>query len=304
MSNVSRTAGASAGAITACLTSFNLPFQDLKKLIDTLDYRKIPMKDASPEMPEVPAAVQKELEKLFGDWECVLRLVKNYGWYSSRYFYTWIQAQIDAQFDHARKLPPYTFADFENPKLHVGGRPFFDLYIIGTDISFRTSRIYSFVTTPAMEVAEAVRISMSIPVFFESVKLEENGAVDICSDGGVMRNYPINVFDYNGRVNPFTLGARFKTAETYHKIDSLIDYIVNLFASFQRIQQVDYENSPQDIARSIDIDPGKVSFVDFDITPGDATYTSLYRAGYAAATSYFRNLKVMPYFGFGGMPVG
>lgn len=38
-------AGTSAGAITACLTSFNLSFDDLKEIADSLDYNKVPGKD-------------------------------------------------------------------------------------------------------------------------------------------------------------------------------------------------------------------------------------------------------------------
>lgn len=304
MANVARVAGASAGAITACLTSFNLPFEQLKATVDTLDYRKIPMKDASPDMPVISSLVRKELDAAFEDWECVLRLVKNYGWYSSEYFYQWIRDQIARQFDPRKKAPPYTFADFRDPQLHLGGRPFFDLSIIGTDISWRDSRVFSFETTPGMEVAAAVRISMSIPVFFEAVKQEQDGRVDVYSDGGVMRNYPLNIFDGATFANPFTLGARFKVADAWHPVNSLLDYISNLFQAFMRIQEVEYETDPQAITRSIVIDPGQVSFVDFNITPGDATYSFLYTAGYDAAAGYFKRVNITPYDGFMGFPKG
>ena len=49
-----------------------------------------------------------------------------------------------------------------------------------------------------MEVAQAVRISMSIPLFFEAVEYGTdmaNTATNILCDGGVMWNYPINIFD-------------------------------------------------------------------------------------------------------------
>jgi len=42
--------------------------------------------------------------------------------------------------------------------------------ITGTDISNRTVRVFSLESTPDMEVALAVRISMSIPLFFTAAK--------------------------------------------------------------------------------------------------------------------------------------
>ncbi len=301
MANVRRTAGTSAGAIAACMVGLNLPFEGLKAAVDTLDYRKVPMKEIPAEQAVLPAYVQKGLDRVFDDWECVLRLVKNYGWFSSGYFYRWIQEQIARQFDRRKKAPPYSFADFNDPRLHVDGRPFYDVSIIGADISRRNTRVFSFETTPYMEVATAVRISMSIPVFFEAVKLEEDGLKDIYADGGVQRVYPLNLYDGTAAANPFTLGVRFKASEAYHEIHNLLDFIANLLMSLYRVQEDAYENDPQDIARSIVIDPGQVSFVDFDIAPGDPTYNFLYRAGYDAADSYFRKVSIMPYDGFEGL---
>jgi NTE family protein len=235
--------------------------------------------------------VRAELEEIFGDMDCLYRLVKNYGWYSTKYFYDWIKEQIANQFDQSKKLPPYTFSDFKNSSIHKDNIPFRDLYIVGTDISCKASKVFSFKTTPNMEVAEAVKISMSVPLFFEANKVEDY-AVDqdylthIFSDGGIMRNYPINIFDSNG-INSQTLGARFKNTVTYTKINNLEDYISNFFQSLKKIQQDMYNNSPQDIARSIQIDIGSVSVLDFNVITGDSTYNFLYKQGYNAAKAYF-----------------
>jgi NTE family protein len=297
--NLKRVAGTSAGAITACITSFNLPFTETKKIADTLDFRKVPGKDPFPDLLKLSKPAWNELEKIFGDLDCVYRLLNNYGWFSTEYFYHWIKKQIESQFDPFKKLPPYTFADFKNPYIHKENRPFFDLYVIGTDLSYRSSRIFSCETTPDMEVAEAVRISMSIPLFFEAIELDEDyfikdGAPNIYCDGGVMWNYPINIFDsitFEDRNAPAlynqTLGARFLSRTKYHEINNLLDYIKNLYHSQMRIQQDIFDNSPEDQARSIQIDPGDVSAIDFDISIGDETYKFLYSQGYQAARSFF-----------------
>lgn len=300
--NVKRVAGTSAGAITACITSFNLPFGEIKKLVDTLDFKKVPEKDTNPDLNKIPAPILDEFEKIFPDFECVYRLIKNYGWYSSEYFYNWIQKQIESQFDHTKKLPPYTFADFKNSYIHNGNRPFIDLYIIGTDLSYRSSKIFSYETTPDMEVAEAVRISMSIPLFFEAIKTNEDTTAKYCStnvfcDGGLMWNYPINIFDsmlFNENnmpgINYQTLGARFLYKIKYYEINSLINFVKNLHLSQLNIQQDIFNHSPQDIQRSIQIFTGDISPVDFDISTGDETYHFLYNQGYKAAKIYFDNI--------------
>lgn len=301
--NINRVAGTSAGSISACMSSLNLPFDRLKDIVDTLDYRKVPQKEDIPELKNLPKILRQQLDRTFGDIDCIYRLVNSYGWYSSKYFYDWVKEQISLQFDASKKLPPYTFRDFNNSSIHKDNRPFLDLYIIGTDISNKTSKVFCYENTPDMEVAEAVRISMSIPLFFEANKVNTYDTTGdhfthIFSDGGVMRNYPINLFDsteFNSElkngVNMETLGSRFKAKVEYKEIDSLIKYIENMFMAFTKIQLDSYENSPSDIMRSIEIDTGTVSFVDFNITPNDKTYNFLYEQGYSAADEYFFQLE-------------
>lgn len=299
LQNIKRVAGTSAGAITACITSFSLPFVDIKKMADTLDYRKIPQKSDHPSLEEVPIPFKKELEEIFENIDCLYRLMNDYGWYSSEYFYEWMKREIASQFDASKKLPPYTFEDFKNTTIHKEERPFLDLYIIGTDISTKSSKVFSYETTPHMEVAQAVRISMSIPLFFESIKIIEhtdtkNLMPHIFNDGGIMRNYPIKIFDaryfrdkmVNG-VNVQTLGARFKSTPKYNKINSFIEYIESLLTSFMSIQQDIYNHSSKDQARSIQIDTNDLSFIDFNIRPNDKKYNFLYQQGYNAAKNYF-----------------
>lgn len=301
LQNINRVAGTSAGAITACITCFNLPFSEIKKIADTLDYRKIPDKEGTVNLANVSASFKEEFEETFGDMDCIYRLIKDYGWYSSQYLYDWIKEQIAAQFDKNKKHPPYTFADFKNPNLHQGRRSFLDLYIIGTDISYKCSKVFSYETTPNMEVAEAVRISMSIPLFFEAIKVKDrditkDSLLNVFSDGGVMRNYPINIFDSKNYADQIlhsiyfqTLGSRFLSKITYSKINNLLDFIKNLFLSFLNVQQDIYNNSPQDIARSLQIDTKNVSPLDFNISPNDEVYNFLYEQGYKAAESYFKD---------------
>ncbi|XMB85214.1 patatin-like phospholipase family protein [Mycoplasmatota bacterium WC44] len=300
LQNVKRVAGTSAGAITACITSLGLPFDKIKDIADTLDYKKVPEKIEHQDLNKIPPFIKNEIEKIFGDIDCIYRLIKDYGWYSSEYFYNWIKDHIEAEFDHSKKLPPYTFEDFMNTDIHKNQRPFLDLYITGTDISTNSSMLFSYETTPHMEVAEAVRISMSIPLFFESVKVDEfmksKRMSHIYSDGGVMRNFPINLFDSRffkdkivDGVNIQTLGARFRCKYRYDEINNIVEYIENLVKSLIRVQDDIFNNRPKDILRSIQIDTDLISSTDFNITKNDDKYNFLYQQGYDATKKYFED---------------
>lgn len=299
MEHVTRVAGNSAGAITACITSFNLPFDNLKDIADTLDYKKIPQKTEIEELKWIPEEVKEILERLFGDINCMFRLANQYGWYSTEYFYSWIKEVIANQFDSNKKLPPYTFADFKNTSIHKNQIPFLDLYIVGTNLSMKTCEIFSYETTPDMEVAEAVRISMSIPLVFEAVKSDLNkegsSKINIFCDGGVLNNYPIQLFDiieYNTHpyygINLDTLGVRFLSDVKYTKIDNLLDYIRSLLYTSIFLQQEYYENNPINKERTIDIDPGGINPFNFNISLHDETYEFLYAQGYESVMDFFK----------------
>jgi NTE family protein len=303
MRNIKRIAGTSAGAITACITSFNLPFEEMCTITETLDYSKVPSKSAMDNLDYIPEDVKKTMEELFGDMNCMIRLMTKYGWYSTNYFYEWIRDVIAEQFDFAKKQPPYTFSDFKNSSLHKYNRPFLDLYIVGTNLSMKNSSIFSYETTPMMEVAEAVRISMSIPLFFEAVitddrKVTNNSMTNVFCDGGAMMNYPLSLFD-SPQYNPYlyygtnidTLGIRFKSHLNYTPIDNLLAYIEGLIHLSSYIQEQIYESNPFNKQRSIIIDTYDISPLAFNIKANDDTYRLLYNQGYSAANAYFETLK-------------
>ena len=300
MTNIKRTAGTSVGAISSCITSFCLPFEEVIRIATSLDYRKIPDKGLTNDTFPVTAAMRATVEPLLGDLGCLYRLVTRYGWYSSEYFYHWLKAIIKKQFNNKKK-PPYTFEDFKNPLLHKNNRSFLDLFIIGTNLSTGTSQIFSYETTPQMEVASAVRISMSIPFFFEAIEMKQEDSLgniqsNVYCDGGIMLNYPIRIFDslkFNSELtrgaNMDTLGIRFLTGKQDLQIHNLFDYIMSLMLTSGRIQQEEYYNNPMDRIRSINIDPSNISPLDFNITTNDNTYKELYYQGYQATKAYFHS---------------
>jgi len=303
MRSVERTAGTSAGAITATVIALNLgDFEHIKSISDSLDYRKVPAEGepytatAKPLTARALAAKARELA-VFKSLQCSVRLVQEKGWYSSDYFYAWLKSIIAKNFVVAKE--GYTFRDFRNASIHVGKRQFFDLYITGTDISNRTSRVFSYETTPDMEVALAVRISMSIPIFFESVPFQYPGTPrsQFYADGGVMWNFPINIFDnpkygkkFSKGINTETLGFFIYASPDstdYKEVKGIVDYVGALFESLLLVQEQLVLNGEKNRGRTIFIDDAGVPSTNFDIVSGDATYRRLYVSGYEAAKGFF-----------------
>jgi len=313
--SLERVAGTSAGAITALVLALNPEsFSEIKRIADSLDYRKVPSEGEKSEQGEQGAKGSQgeggsALARAAQLWQksqslgivknlqCTLRLVQDKGWYSSDYFYNWLREVIASRFSVDKKI--FTFADFADPAIHKGGRPFFDLYVTGTDISNRTSRLFSAETTPGMEVALAVRISMSIPLFFEAVPYQYPGTErpQVYADGGVMLNYPLSVFDdqkYCRRLdrgmNPETLGLFLYSspdATEYKEVKGMVDYISALFESLLLVQERLVLYGEKNKGRTIFISDEGIPSTDFDLAPGDEKYAKLFDSGYRAAAEFF-----------------
>jgi len=276
LKNIKRIGGASAGAINALLLGLHYSNDELKEIFMNLDFKIF--LDDSP-----------------GFCRDFTRLRKKYGWYKGDRFYNWIKDRIKEKTGN----PNSTFKDIQNSKEENNFR---DIYFIGANISTGFAEIYSYEDTPLMEVAEAVRISMSIPLFFAAKK--KNGK-DVCVDGGLLNNYPIKIFDrkkyvseywrkrdyykdYNknlkkeGHVeeiwmyNMETLGFRLDSANEIavfrdhekpkpKKIENLFDYTKCLISAVFNIQSSMHLHS-DDWKRSIYINTLGVSTFDFDIS--------------------------------------
>lgn len=113
-----------------------------------------------------------------------------------------------------------------------------ELVLTGTNISRRQVAYFSYKTTPNLCIADAVRISMSIPGFFKPVIIKKEHVakgnynsfervylLGEWADGGMINNNPIHAFDVNeagkrkekyepGLLNPFLLPIRLGRART------------------------------------------------------------------------------------------
>ena len=67
-----------------------------------------------------------------------------------------------------------------------------DLYVYGTNLSTYFSEVFSIEHSPDMRLADAIRISMSLPVFYTAIRNTRN---DVYVDGGLLDNFPVKLFD-------------------------------------------------------------------------------------------------------------
>lgn len=167
LSKIKRVAGTSAGAMIAVLVGLGYTYEDLKKILWDLDFKNF----------------------MDGSWGVIRntkRLLEDYGWYKGDFFRNLMGDYIKEKTGNSES----TFADIA--KLMDKDNNFKDIYLIGSNLSTGYSEVFSYEHTPRMCVADAARISMSIPLFFAAIRGMRS---DIYVDGGLLDNYAVKVFD-------------------------------------------------------------------------------------------------------------
>lgn len=162
-----RVGGTSAGAIASSLLACGTSVGELGDMLEETPFNSF-------------------TDRGFGYIRATKRLLSRYGWYKGERFSEWMRGNLAAACGDA----DITFKQLYERHLKQPEQ-YRRLFIIGTNLSRQRSEVFSHISTPDMPIWLAVRISMSIPLFFQSVL--HNG--DIYVDGGVTWNFPINVFD-------------------------------------------------------------------------------------------------------------
>lgn len=162
LSDIQRVGGTSAGAINATLFALGFTIPEQRSIMKKLDFNNL-------------------MDDSWGVIRDTNRLINKFGWYKGDFFHEWIGRLIKKKLGDPN-------ATFQN--LIEVGNP--DLYVYGTNLSTRFGEVFSNEHTPTTRIADAVRLSMSIPLFFAAVRNARN---DVYVDGGVLNNYPIKLFD-------------------------------------------------------------------------------------------------------------
>jgi NTE family protein len=163
LKNIKRVAGTSAGAINALIYALGYSIEEQQGILNNTKFSQF-------------------MDDSFGVIRDINRLNNEFGVHKGDYFRHWIGDLIEKKLGNRNA----TFKELSN-----SGAP--DLYVVGTNLSTGYTEVFSVERHPTMQLAEAVRISMSIPLFFAAVRL--GSRQDVYVDGGVQLNYPVKIFD-------------------------------------------------------------------------------------------------------------
>lgn len=188
LKHITRVGGTSAGAITALFYALGYSIAAQKLLIASVDFSKF-------------------MDDSIGYIRDIHRLAHDFGWYRGDFFLSWIGDAIE----NALGSRTATFND-----LIARGLP--QLYVVGTNLSTQTTDIFSHETHPDMPLAQAVRISMSIPLFFAAVRYGPHKNVYV--DGGVLSNYPVKIFDEERFIDMKNEAGAARKTEYYTRLNT------------------------------------------------------------------------------------
>jgi NTE family protein len=261
LAQIQRVAGTSAGAITAALVALRYNAAEILSIVQATDF------------------------KSFEDKFNPLRVATQYGLYEGDAFLEWMQTRIT----NKGLASTATFADFKTAGM-------LDLHVFSTDLNIQNVKEFSFATTPNVPVAEAVRASMSIPLFFRAWQFSNNNPDNhIYVDGGMVYNYPIRVFDVGNVPNPQTIGCfltNLNNTPTPSNLgyDHLIDYVKTTFDTILNAQNINYFQDPADKSRTVNIDNLGISATNFGLTQQQET--DLYNSGVKYMTAFLAGPSV------------
>jgi NTE family protein len=244
-------------------------------------------------------------------------------------FYQWMEGVLSgASMDTTEKLltnmndfPEAIRPQFQDAELA-------QLAIIAADITTETkvqfprmSELY-FAQPTTVHPAQFVRASMSIPLFFSPVRLDLTGlprtstgysdrwsAADLGAgyygpipeevllvDGGIMSNFPIDVFhDWGGIPKRPTFGVRLGLERNdFNRIDSMLDIINACFEGARNIRDAETIQSSADFKEIIGfVDVGQHNWLNFSID--DDAKLDLFRRGAQAASDFLQRFDWKKY---------
>lgn len=275
--------GTSAGAIVAALISVGYSSSEIKNILKELDYSKF--KD-------------KSFIDTLGNPGKLLSTFIDFGIYEGVYFEKWLESLLNAKGK----------TKFEDIKLSDGTYKF---QAVASDVTDKRlvilpNDISQFGLSPdKFSISKAVRMSMSIPIFFEPYKLVDiNKKTHYLVDGGLLSNYPIWLLDSNKTLDKIpTFGFKLvdgttnnSTEISKNRINNIFDYMRSLIETMVEAHDKLYIcRSSGDFERTIKIETSikingtikQIYSTDFNINSEEAML--LYQNGVSAGESFIKS---------------
>lgn len=195
LDNVKWVAGSSAGAMTALMVALNYSPEEIEQELTEVDFSKFTDSQSN------------RLSAIFG----YITKLKNIsslhqGMHDGKELYNWVKKIVKNKLNNELA----TFSDLQE-KMNQS-LDYKDLFIIVTNADKNKTEIFSYETTPRLQLADAVLVSMSIPGYFWTRYLDEDEMQRIdweptkekinkkthrlipYVDGSVLNNYPVEIF--------------------------------------------------------------------------------------------------------------
>jgi NTE family protein len=272
-------AGTSAGAIVGALVAAGIPAKELHELLCGVDWTRF--RDGG------------WLDHLGVPGKTISALASQ-GIYTGEYLTTWLGGLLaEHGVVHFADLRT-TEADSTLPPHH-----WYRLVVMTSDVSQGELRRLPWdyprygLEPDQVRVVDAVRASMAIPFFYAPVKVQDKiaGTESWLVDGGLLSNFPVDVFDRSDGQPPRWPTVGIKLSAQPGSLRGVRNEIVGS-ASLTRAMLQTMMGShdqlvlddPAVLARTITVDTMKVRATDFEID--STTQDQLYENGRRAATEF------------------
>jgi len=261
-------AGTSAGAIVSALVASGFSAEEMYEEMSKVNFERFK---------------QKNIWKGFGALGTYISATKNFGLYNADLFEEWLEQML-------AKKNVHTFAD-------LGGR----LMLTACDVTDKRNLILPNdlpslgINPDTFKVATAVRMSMSIPIYYEPYELTDgDGFVHYIVDGGIISNYPISIIDKGtNKLDIPVFGFRFTPykADKVSKKPSLKSFILQIMATIIESNSDDYKtvvrgDEQRTVYISTVVDDVPIFTTDFGIT--DEQVIGLHNNGKDAAEKFLK----------------
>ena len=277
-------AGSSAGALLAALLGAGYKAAELREIFLNFDFANVQDTSWEDRIPLIGTP---------------LSLLKDQGIYEGKVLLEYVRRLLADRGVH-------TFGELVNHANAGEERHRYKTQVIASDITGRRLLVLprdapwlGVANSDSFEVALAVRMSTSIPFYFEPVEFRNpaTGRKHLIVDGGVLSNFPVWLFDSREEPRWPTFGLRLVEPEPGLPLDhrmqpktrplgglgTTVDYVRSLVYTMLEAHDRRYIETA-DFARTIPIPTLGVRTTDFDL-PREKRL-ELYKAGRAAAERF------------------
>ena len=275
--NLTHVCGSSVGSIVAAAVAANASVEFMKSTLFNLDFKQF--EDNSTGL----------LRDLY-------RLIRKWGWNKGDAIREWSE-QLMCELTGEKHITMKQL--YEKSQIH--------LTITYWSYRYRKTKYIDHLTQPDMTVADAIRMSSSIPIYYQAVwrkSLDANQqeVLDAIVDGGTMDNYPMHILHAQGIPAEKIMGFKLCSSEDmseykaerdgkeydYGMPDGIVQALVVL-VSAMREQSMKVHVKSGDWKLTVKIPVGLLKSTDFDMT--DAEKNWLFESGEQAMRTYIEEVQ-------------